>query len=91
MTNKISILQKEIFFNRLFIVFLWVVIVLVGVVECGHLRAKQKEIENSMTMLEMNLATHRHEGFNAGEWERKIMFHIYKNKQRNVEIYNPNK
>ena len=60
MTNNISIIKRDIAFLKLFIIFTWGLIVLMGVCEYGYLRGKQKEMDRSMSHLEMNLATHRH-------------------------------
>ena len=60
MTNKISILEQNVTLLWFSILFMWLVICLIGVVEYGYLRDKQKEIDSGMTMLEMNVATHHH-------------------------------
>jgi len=60
MTNKISILEKNVTLLWFSILFMWLVICLIGVVEYGYLRDKQKEIDRGMTLLEMNVATHHH-------------------------------
>ena len=68
------------------ILFLWVVVILIGVVECGYLRGKQKELDRSLLYLQMNVSTHRHDDFIPRWYLRERL----KKEFRNIEIYNPN-